>query len=75
MVSPTLEPTKRPNGSEHVGRHGPLFATSFHPPALSALLQKEIEQAPFGSVSEQAAAKFGEHGKIKSRIGQFQAIG
>jgi hypothetical protein len=43
------------------------------PTTLTAQGEQLIEQASFGSMSEQTTAKFGKHREIKAGIGQVQA--
>ena len=48
--------------------------TEMHSSVRSAteVLQQEIEETTFCSISQQATPKFREHGEVKPRIGEFQ---
>jgi hypothetical protein len=56
-----------------MGRIRALLATGFDPTTFPIPVQHQIEEATFGSMSQQTTAKFGEHGEVKPGMAQFQA--
>ena len=50
-----------------------LPPSGFEPPTFPAALQEQIQQTLFSISRNQTRAKFGKHGMVKAKIGQFQA--
>jgi hypothetical protein len=71
-LADAFQPAERADGRQYMRRIGALLASCLDPATLTEKLQQLIEQAAFGSMSEQAPPKFGEHREIKARIGQLQ---
>jgi len=69
----TFQAPEWANGGQHMGGISALPPTGFEPPTRAKLLQQKIEQTSLGSMSQQAAPKFGEDRKVKPRGGEFQA--
>jgi len=46
---------------------------AIQPPTFSAALQEQIQQTLPSISRNQTRAKFGKHGMVKAKIGQFQA--
>ena len=68
-----FQPIQITNGRQHMRRVGALASTRFEPTTALAQIQQRLQEVCFGFSSEQTRAKLRKHGKIKARVGEFQA--
>ena len=71
----TFQAMERTDGSQDMGRIGPLGATGFAPAPCFAGRQEGIEESLAGLMGEQTAAKIVQQGEVEAWVSQFETQG